>query len=81
MYEPHQGDPRVLWEPSRAAWAMDCAKAAAYREAEDAGALYWHWVDSWMKACPPFQGFQWKCGQESAVRLIAVLFGFWALAN
>lgn len=81
MYLPQQGDPRVLWEPSRAAWAMDCAKAAAYRDAEDTGEIYWRWVDSWMDSCPPFQGFQWKCGQESTVRLMAVLFGFWALAH
>ncbi len=34
-----------------------------------------------MSACPPFRGFQWKCGQESSVRLIAIALGFWSLAN
>jgi hypothetical protein len=34
-----------------------------------------------MEHNPPFRGFQWKCGQESAVRLIAVVIGFWALAD
>ena len=80
-YLPDQGDPRMLWEPSRAAWALDCGKAASYGQFEDAGAIYWRWVDSWMEACPPYQGFQWKCGQESMVRLLAILFGFWALAE
>ena len=89
-YLPEQGDPRMLWEPSRAAWAIDLARAAAWgakldddktAEKGDVGALFWRWVDSWMEACPPFDGFQWKCGQESSVRLIAILLGFWSLAS
>ena len=80
-YLPQQGDPRMLWEPSRAAWAIDCAKAAAYGSSVEIEETFWRWVDSWMDRCPPYQGFQWKCGQESAVRVIAILIGFWALAN
>lgn len=80
-YLPEQGDMRMLWEPSRAAWALDCARAHARGGFDDLGPLYWHWVDSWMDACPPFDGFQWKCGQESSVRLMAILTGFWALAD
>jgi len=78
---PEQGDPRVLWEPSRGAWAFDLARARARGLDVGAGALFWRWLDSWMAACPPFSGFQWKCGQESAVRFIAVAIAFWALAN
>ncbi len=80
-YLPEQGDPRMLWEPSRAAWAIDLARARPFGLDVGAGELYWRWVDSWMDACPPFKGFQWKCGQESAVRLIAIALGFWALAD
>ena len=78
---PEQGDARTLWEPSRAAWAIDCAKASATGEYADIADIYWRWVDSWMDNCPPYQGFHWKCGQESAVRLIAILLGFWAVAD
>jgi len=80
-YLSTQGDPRTLWEPGRAAWAMDLARAPAHGFTGDAGALYWHWVDSFMDACPPFKSFQWKCGQESAVRFIAIALGFWSLAK
>ncbi len=80
-FRADQGDPRVLWEPSRAAWAFDCALARARGLSAPAGELYWRWLDSWMAACPPFQGFQWKCGQESAVRFMALTFGFWALTD
>lgn len=78
---PSQGDPRILWEPSRAAWAIDIARAGSYGIKLDAGALYWRWIDSWMSACEPFRGFQWKCGQESSVRIIAIAIGFWSIAN
>jgi len=80
-YLPEQGDPRMLWEPSRAAWAIDLARARPYGLELDSGPLFWRWVDSWMAACPPFKGFQWKCGQESSVRLIAIALGFWSLAT
>ncbi|MEP0846394.1 MAG: alginate lyase family protein [Phycisphaerae bacterium] len=81
-FDPHQGDIRTLWEPSRAAWAIDLARSAARgHSAADAAQLYWRWVDSWMHANPPFCGPNWKCGQESSVRLIALALGFWALAD
>ena len=63
---PEQGDARTLWEPARAAWALDLARVKA--RGGSAGAalsldeLYWRWVDSWMSACPPWVGFHWKCG-------------------
>ncbi len=80
-YLPTQGDPRMLWEPARAAWALDCARAKSHGHGADAGTLFWQWVDSWMDACPPFMGFHWKCGQESSVRFIAIALGFWALVH
>jgi hypothetical protein len=80
-YLPTQGDPRMLWEPARAAWALDFARAGPHGHDTAAGELYWRWVDSWMNACPPFMGFHWKCGQESSVRFIAIALAFWALAN
>ena len=76
-----QGDARTLWEPSRGAWACDLARAKAHGLATQTGDIFWRWVDSWMASSPPFVGFQWKCGQEAAVRMMALSFGFWALAE
>jgi hypothetical protein len=78
---PEQGDQRTLWEPSRAAWAIDLGRSAAHDQSCEAGATYWQLVDSWMAENSPYQGLNWKCGQESSVRLTAILFGFWSLAN
>lgn len=78
---PEQGDMRMLWEPSRCAWAIDVAKGKSRGLLSDADQLYWRWLDSWMNASPPYLGFQWKCGQESSVRFIALALGFWSIAN
>lgn len=81
-FDPRQGDIRTLWEPSRAAWAIDLARCVARgHPARDAAELYWRWVDSWMQANPPFRGPNWKCGQESSVRFIGLALGFWAVAD
>lgn len=84
-YDPAQGDPRMLWEPARAAWALDLARARSHAAdgaaGVDAGALLWRWVDSFSSACPPFEGFQWMCGQESSIRFMALAIAFWALAD
>ena len=46
-----QGDARMMWEPSRAAWAIDFAKAAAWDiEAKDAGPLF---GDGSIRGCRP----------------------------
>ncbi len=76
-----QGDARTLWEPARAAWAIDLARAFARGHAGDLAALFYRWLDSWYVACPPFRGFQWKCGQEAAVRLIALSLAQWTFAD
>lgn len=81
-YLPDQGDPRMLWEPSRSAWALDIMRAVSRgHDPDECCELLWRWVDSWMGANEPWQGFQWKCGQESSVRLIAVLLAFYAVGD
>lgn len=78
---PQTGDMRVMWEPSRAAWAVDLARARPRGIEVDAGGLLWRWLESWMNACPPYMGFQWKCGQESSVRMVALGLAVWSLAR
>ncbi|RMF73418.1 MAG: hypothetical protein D6744_15635 [Planctomycetota bacterium] len=80
-FSPEQGDIRTLWEASRCAWAIDIARARARDLSGADGDLLWRWVDSWMAACPPYKGTQWKCGQEASVRLIALAIGFWATCD
>ncbi|MFO0840249.1 MAG: alginate lyase family protein [Phycisphaerae bacterium] len=76
-----QGDARTFWDPGRAAWAIDLARARSHGVDIPANEVFWRWFDSFMTACPPYRGFHWKCGQESSVRFIALAIAFWALAD
>jgi len=80
-FAPKQGDIRLLWEPGRAAWAVDLARAHAREPDRGHADAYQRWLDSWMEACPPFNGVHWKSGQEAAIRFLSAAIGFWALTD
>jgi len=67
------GDIKDAWEPSRfaglqlLAHAACCAKTVHYVEACNA------WIGSWVEANPFNTGVQWKCAQETALRLLATI--------
>lgn len=68
------GDIKLIWEPSRFAWAFALARAYA-RDGDDAHAeLFWSLFEDWLAHCPPHTGPNWKCGQETSLRLIACAF-------
>ena len=52
-YLPEQGDCRIMWEPARANWAIDLARARSHGIEIDAGRIFWRWVDSWMAGSLP----------------------------
>jgi len=61
----------VIWEPSRWGWALVLARAFARTGDPRYVARFRELRDDWMAANPPATGPNWKCGQESALRLIA----------
>ena len=64
-----------------AALGIDAARTRGHGFNVNAGEMFWRMLNSWIKDCPPFMGFQWRCGQESSVRFIAVALSAWALAD
>ena len=62
-------DIKNVWELSRFSWLVAMATEAA---AGDAGALdrINAWLAAWAKDNPPYRGHNWKCGQESSIRVI-----------
>ncbi len=76
-FDPSLGDVKIIWEPSRFDWLCDLARAA--RVSGDIRYLSTGnlWLQSWLKANPPFRGHNWKCGQEASLRLMAVLHAAW----
>ncbi len=71
---PPEADIKDTWEPARFSWAYDLIRA--YRATGDlAYAHTFHrLVESWQRANPSFTGVHWSCGQEVAIRSLAILF-------
>ncbi|HTE42653.1 MAG TPA: heparinase II/III family protein, partial [Steroidobacteraceae bacterium] len=70
---PREADVKDVWEPARFSWAYDLIRAyAATREPHYAAAFHARFAQ-WMDANPPFIGPHWACGQETAIRALAIL--------
>jgi hypothetical protein len=69
----HAGDIKCVWELSRFGWASTFARAwRVTRDSRYLGALA-AWIEDWWRANPPNVGPNWKCGQETSIRLINAL--------
>jgi hypothetical protein len=69
----HGVDIKEVWEPSRFTWVYDLIRGHALTGDEQHGTVFHAMLASWMEANPPFRGVNWSCGQETAIRLLAIL--------
>jgi len=68
------GDIKDVWEPARFAWAYDLVRASLLTgDARYADAFATHFA-RWRASSPPFRGPHWSCGQETAIRAVALLY-------
>jgi hypothetical protein len=77
------GDIKYIWELSRFGFTFDLVRAYARTGDPSYAETFWRLVESWHAANHPYFGANWKCEQESALRLMAWcfgLFGFGAAA-
>lgn len=70
--DPADGDIKDLWELGRLSWLGPLYRAAALRQDDSAAERCWRHLESFIAHNPPYQGPQWMCGQESALRGITV---------
>src|SRR5262249_14485641 len=75
------GDIRVIWEPSRFAFAYDLVRAYWRTGDERYAEQFWRLVESWRAANPPQLGPNWKCGQETSLRVMAWCFGLYGFLD
>lgn len=66
------GDLKLIWEPSRFEWAMSLmrAKAAGVTEADN---VFHQLLSDWQSKNLPNLGPAWLCGQETALRALALM--------
>lgn len=72
------GDIKLTWEASRFSWAFTLARAYLLSHDERYPEAFWALFENWLDENPPFQGVQWKCGQETALRAMALCFASYA---
>jgi len=73
-----QGDIKWIWELSRFSWAFHLVRAYYLSDDEQYAEAFWQLLTDWCKNNPPNSGPQWKCGQEIALRCLALCFARYA---
>ncbi len=63
------GDIKTVWEASRFDWVVGQAQAAAQGDEAMLDRLNF-WLNDWSEKNPPYQGVNWKCGQEASIRVM-----------
>lgn len=71
------GDIKVVWEPSRFGFVYALVRAYWRTGDEQYAEIFWQLVESWRTVNPPQQGPNWKCGQETSLRVMAWCFGLY----
>src|SRR5205823_3772267 len=66
-------DIKDVWEPARFGWVYDLARAFAVTGDTAYSRAFHERLAAWQAANPPFHGPQWACGQEVAIRALALL--------
>ncbi len=75
------GDIKLAWEPNRFSVVYTLARAYARSKDETFAEGFWTLTEDWIRHNIPQCGINWKCGQETAIRLMAWVFGLYAFAE
>ena len=68
-FDPEFGDIKTIWEPSRWDWVVIYAIRGAAGDSTFIDRLN-TWLNDWIETNPPYKGPNWKCGQESSIRVL-----------
>ena len=65
-FDPEVGDIKFIWELSRWSWLPAFAQRGETERLNT-------WLADWAKNNPPYQGPNWKCGQEASLRVLHLI--------
>ncbi len=68
------GDIKDVWEPARFGWVYDLVRASLVSGDPRYSAAFIREFERWAASSPPFAGPHWSCGQETAIRAVALLY-------
>lgn len=75
------GDIKDVWEISRLPFTFTFARAYALSADERWAEAWWTAVEDWARENPLNLGVNWRCGQETSLRGIALQFGVMAFGS
>lgn len=76
-----QYDVKFIWEASRFNQVYALMRAYAFKKDERYPEAFWTLVEDWAQKNPPQRGPNWKCGQETSLRVLAWTFGLFAFED
>lgn len=79
-FDPAAGDIKAIWEASRFDWVVHFAQQGAAGRSGAIDRLN-AWLADWWAKNPPYRGHNWKCGQESSIRVMHLALGALILAD
>ena len=68
-FESGAGDIKTIWEISRFGWSINLA-LNSFNGNQDSLKTLNNWLNDWILNNKPYKGPNWKCGQETSIRLI-----------
>jgi hypothetical protein len=71
-------DIKLLWEPSRFAWAFTLGRAYRLTHDDRYAEGFWSLLESWRAANRPNAGPHWLSAQEVALRILGLTFALYA---
>ena len=74
-------DIKGVWELSRFAWVYPLIWEWQVQKNDQAADVFWNLVEDWVAHNPPNTGVHWKCGQEIAIRMFALVSGYAAFQD
>ena len=79
-FDPGVGDIKLIWELSRLNWVLPFAQRAKRGDAASLMRLN-NWLDNWSAHNSPYKGPNWKCGQESSLRVLHLIVAQYILGK
>lgn len=73
--DAEHGDIKDVWEPSRLPFTFVLARAFVVSGDDRYVETWWQAIEDWARHNPPNLGANWRCGQESSLRAVALSFG------
>lgn len=68
-FDPAVGDIKAIWESSRFDWVLAYAQRASVGDRASLDRLN-AWLSDWCVNNPAYDGPNWKCGQETSIRVM-----------